>query len=103
MGRGRLRRARPPPSATIPGFTHDQGRDGVKRSGLFSPFEKREVRFEHTTDADGYLAALRSFSFVARMSEADRAELLEEVREYVPDGPLAVPVRADVWVAERLG
>lgn len=85
-----------------PAFTHDQGRDGIKRSGLFAPIEKREVLFEHQTDADGYVAALRSFSFVSRMSEADRGELLAEVREHVPDGPLSVPIRTDVWVARRL-
>ena len=85
-----------------PGFTPDQGRDGITRSGHFTPFERREARFTQRTDTDGFLTGLRSFSFVAKMGETEREELVEEVRAHVPSGPLEVPVLAEVWVATRL-
>ncbi|MBA2765052.1 MAG: hypothetical protein H0U42_10285, partial [Thermoleophilaceae bacterium] len=85
-----------------PGFVGEQGRDGITRHEGFAPLVHKELRFHQQTTADRYLAALRSYSFIARMNDPERAALIREIAELLPEGDLSIPTRADIWTARRL-
>ena len=40
-------------------------------------------------------------SFVARLSEAEREDVLQQVREVIPAGPFSVPYRTTAWLSRR--
>ena len=79
----------------------EQGREGVDRHGGFSEWTHATVPFTHRTDRDGQLAMLASASFVATLPEDERAELLAQAAEQLPDGPIDVGYEAEVWRATR--
>lgn len=84
-----------------PGFTGEQGREGLTRHGGFWPLEHVVVRYVHETDHAGALAAVASISYVARLPEPERAALLEELAAVIPPGTHRTPTRADVWRTTR--
>jgi SAM-dependent methyltransferase len=55
-------------------------RNQVKASGLFAPGEIFESRFEQLLDAEGLAERIGTISYIARLSDEDRAELLGHVR-----------------------
>ncbi len=80
-----------------PGFVGERGRDGVDRHGGFSEWTNVTVPFTHRTDRDGQLALLASASFVATRPEDERAELLAQAADQLPDGPIDARYEAEVW------
>lgn len=46
-------------------------------------------------------AALRSYSFIARMGDSARAALIGEIAELTPAGDLSIHTRADIWTTRR--
>ncbi|MEA2400105.1 MAG: hypothetical protein QOK00_508, partial [Thermoleophilaceae bacterium] len=80
-----------------PGFVGERGREGVDRHGGFSGWTHVTVPFTHRTDRDGQLALLASASFVATLPEAERAELLAQAADQLPDGTIDAAYEAEVW------
>lgn len=75
----------------------------------FTPLEEARFPFAHHADRETAIARVSSTSFVGALPEAERRDLLEQVRALLdshPDTcgrePLALPYRADVyWCARR--
>lgn len=84
-----------------PGFVGARGREGVDRHGGFSEWTRVTVPFTYSTDRDGQLALLDSASFVATLPEGERAELLAQAADQLPEGQLEVGYEAEVWRAAR--
>lgn len=97
----RVRTAITPHRGAHPGFVGEQGREGIERRGGFAPLTHRVVRFLHQTTAERHLAALRSYSFIARMEDSERDALIEEIAGLLPAGDLSIPTRANIWTTRR--
>jgi SAM-dependent methyltransferase len=85
-----------------PAFTPDRGRDGFARHGGFSPIELTELRYPQTTDRQGYLDWVRSWSFISKIPVPEREALLDRLRPLIPDTPLDVSVRVELWTGRRI-
>lgn len=66
-------------------------------SPLFTDVEERTFPHVQLMDADGLVARAASVSFIARLSEDDRAELLERVRALAPPGTFEFPYVTKVF------
>lgn len=84
-----------------PGFVGDQGRGGVERHGGFTEWSHTTVPFTHASDQEGQLAMLASASFVAALPEGERQEVLAQAAEQLPEGPIEVAYRAEIWSTRR--
>jgi ubiquinone/menaquinone biosynthesis C-methylase UbiE len=62
-------------------------RKQVEASGLFEPGETFESRFEQLLDAEGLAERIGTISYIARLSDEDRAELLGHVRALGEEQP----------------
>jgi SAM-dependent methyltransferase len=80
----------------------DGWRGAFERTRLFGPLEEHVFASEQVLDEDGLAARICSISFIARLPEPERAGLLARARELTADGPVTVPYRTEVLVAERL-
>ena len=76
--------------------------------GLFAAIDETRVPHLHALSPEGVLDRVASISFVAAMAEADRGELLAEVRALLASHPdtaaraqVALPYRTDVHLYER--
>jgi 2-oxo-4-hydroxy-4-carboxy--5-ureidoimidazoline (OHCU) decarboxylase len=75
---------------------------------LSAPGDEAHVPHVHTLSPAGALDRVASISFVAAMAEAERAEILAEVRALLASHPdtagraaIALPYRTDVHLYER--
>jgi SAM-dependent methyltransferase len=82
-----------------PAFTEDLG--ALDQHPAFAPRTEHSVPFPYETDSERYRAFVASMSFVARLSEDERAEVLRRVGEVVPEGPFTIPYRTSVWLNRR--
>jgi ubiquinone/menaquinone biosynthesis C-methylase UbiE len=87
---------------TPPG--RQQARDSSRHlaaSGLFSPVEERQFRFEQELDADGLVKRIASMSFVAAAADDRRAALEHELRRLVAsnEGTISFPYVTEVYVS----
>jgi SAM-dependent methyltransferase len=80
----------------------DAWRTVFERSSLFGPLEEHVFAAEQVLDEDGLAARICSISFIARLPEPERAGLLARARELTAGGPVTVPYRTEVQVADRL-
>jgi SAM-dependent methyltransferase len=80
----------------------DAWRTAFERTGLFGPLEEHVFASEQVLDEDGLAARICSISFIARLPEPERARLLARARELTAGGPVTVPYRTEVQVADRL-
>ncbi|HET8539875.1 MAG TPA: methyltransferase domain-containing protein [Anaeromyxobacter sp.] len=78
--------------------------------GLFAAIDEAHVRHVHALSPAAALDRVASISFVAAMPDAERGEVLAEVRALLASHPdtagraeLALPYRTDVHVYERPG
>ncbi|HKP19045.1 MAG TPA: class I SAM-dependent methyltransferase [Gaiellaceae bacterium] len=65
-------------------------RGEVERSGLFGPPETIHGSFEQILDADGLAERIATISYIARLSDEERADVLAQVRavgEAQPESP----------------
>jgi SAM-dependent methyltransferase len=76
--------------------------------GLFAAIDEAHVHHVHTLSPAGALDRVASISFVAAMPDAQRAEILDEVRSLLATHPdtagraaIALPYRTDLHVYER--
>jgi SAM-dependent methyltransferase len=91
--------------------THRTGawREGFDDTGLFSPLERREFRYEQALDADGLVDRTVSISFIANLPDDARNAVADQVRRLAAEDPalagresFSLPYRTDVYVARRL-
>jgi hypothetical protein len=80
----------------------DAWRTVFERSSLFGPLEEHVFAAEQVLDEDGLAARICSISFIARLPEPERAGLLARARELTAAGPVTVPYRTEVQIADRL-
>jgi SAM-dependent methyltransferase len=66
-------------------------------SALFTDVEERTFSHVQLMDADGLAARAASVSFIARLPEAERSELLERVRALAPPGTFEFPYLTKVF------
>jgi SAM-dependent methyltransferase len=70
---------------------------GLVASPLFSDVHERTFRHVQVMDADGLAERAASVSFVARLPEHERAELLDRVRALAPPGTFEFPYVTKVF------
>ncbi len=85
------------PAFTDPGAT----RAPLERHPAFDGLAPHAVPFTWITDRDTFLALGASMSPVALLEEGRRADLLDEVGGYLPEGPFEVPYSTGVWTTLR--
>jgi ubiquinone/menaquinone biosynthesis C-methylase UbiE len=73
----------------------------LERPDLFDDFEAKTFRHVQLLDADGLAARAASVSFIARLPEDERAELLERVRALGPEGQFEFPYLTKVFTCRR--
>jgi SAM-dependent methyltransferase len=91
-----------PHRMATPTHRGDAWRTVLERSSLFGPLEEHVFASEQVLDEDGLAARICSISFIARLPEPERAGLLARARELTAGGPVTVPYRTEVQVADRL-
>ena len=82
--------------------THRDGawRVAFDETTLFGRLETHVFPNEQVLDANGLAARISSISFIARLPEAERAELLTRIRDLTAAGPVTVPYRTEVHVCD---
>lgn len=82
---------------------------GFRDIGLFTPLERREFRYEQPLDTDGLVDRIVSISFIAKLPDAARRDVVDQVRRLAAEDPalagresFSLPYRTDVYVARRL-
>jgi len=78
----------------------DAWRAAFERTSLFGALEEHVFANRQVLDEDGLAARICSISFIARLSEPERAGLLARARELTADGPVTVPYRTEVYVCD---
>jgi SAM-dependent methyltransferase len=91
-----------PHRAGTPTHRLDEWRAPFDRTTLFGPLEEHLFENEQVLDADGMADRVGSISFVASLPDDTRAEVLAAARALAADGPVTVPYRTEVQIAERL-
>lgn len=97
-----LERIFAPHRAGVPTHRLDEWRAAFDRTSLFGPLETHVFAHEQTLDADGLANRVGSVSFVASLPEEERGPVLAAARELAAAGPVTVPYRTEVQVAQRL-
>jgi len=92
-----------------PTHRNERWREGFDRSTLFSSLRAWSCPYEQRVTVDGLVDRVLSISFIARLSEAERAAVGDRVRALAAGGPNAdggptfvLPYRTDVYTADRL-
>ncbi len=86
-----------------PQYGRSPWRDAVASSRLFTPLTERTFDFEQELDEDGLVDRIASTSYVAALPEAERQQLIGQVRTLaagVPR-PIRLPYRTDVFSCRR--
>lgn len=91
-----------PYRAGTPTHRLDEWRPALDGTTLFGPLEEHLFRHEQILDADGMADRIGSISFVASLPDHERAQVLAAARALAADGPVTVPYRTEVQIAERL-
>ena len=90
-----------PHRAEVPTHRWNHWRATFERTTLFGPLEEHIFPTEQHLDADGMADRIGSISFIASLPDDARAKALEEARALAAGGPITVPDRAEVQIAER--
>jgi len=90
-----------PHRAGTPTHRGEGWRAAFDRTSLFGPLEEHTFANEQHLDADGLEARVASISFIASLPYDERAEIVAAVRELAADGPVTIPYRTEVDLAER--
>ncbi|HET8820785.1 MAG TPA: hypothetical protein VFM57_04500 [Thermoleophilaceae bacterium] len=67
----------------------------------FGPLEEHVFPNEQHLDAHGMADRIGSISFVASLPDTERAKVLKQARALAAGGPVTVPYRTEVQIAER--
>jgi SAM-dependent methyltransferase len=90
-----------PHRAEVPTHRWDNWRATFERTTLFGPLEEHVFPSEQHLDADGMADRIGSISFIASLPDEERAKVLEKARALAAGGPVTVPYRTEVQIAER--
>jgi SAM-dependent methyltransferase len=90
-----------PHRAEVPTHRWDTWRATFERTALFGPLEEHVFSSEQHLNADGMADRIGSISFIASLPDDERANVLEEARALAAGGPVTVPYRTEVQIAER--
>lgn len=92
-----------------PRYFGDVWRAAFERTELFTPLRHGQFALVHELDADGVVARVTSVSFIAALSENERAEIVEHVRSLLATHPetrgrttFGLPYCTDVFWCERV-
>ena len=91
-----------PHRAGTPTHRLDEWRAAFDRTTLFGPLEEHLFETQQLLDADGMADRVGSISFVASLPDDTRTEVLAAARALAGDGPVTVPYRTELQIAERL-
>ena len=73
---------------------------GLERTGLFDDLTHVALTHAQTLDPEGFLAQVKSWSWVANLDDALRQAVLEQVREIVgAHAEIVIPYRTDLHLA----
>lgn len=93
-----------PHRGAAPRYASGAWREAFGRTPLFSPLRHAEFRHVHRLEREAVVARVASVSFVAALSESDRAGVLARVRALLAGDPetrgrevVELPYRTDVW------
>jgi len=79
--------------------------DGKWRAALeggpFGPIGQTSVPSVHELDRETMLASVRSWSWIASLSEDEREAEIDALRALLPDGAWTIPIRVDVYWTRR--
>ena len=85
-----------------PAHEADGWRDVIQGSPLFRPAGERQFTHEQIVDADGLVDRVLSISFIAMLSDDERAVVAEEVRDLARGrAQIALRYRTDVFLFRR--
>ena len=90
-----------PYRAEVPTHRWDNWRATFGQTTLFGPLEEHVWPNEQRLDADGMADRIGSISFIASLSNEEREVVLREARALASDGPVTIPYRTEVQIAER--
>jgi ubiquinone/menaquinone biosynthesis C-methylase UbiE len=90
-----------PHRGDVPTHRGDAWRAAFERTDLFGPLEEHVFANEQRLDADGLADRIGSISFVASLPDPERAQLLRAARALASDGPVTVPYRTELQLADR--
>jgi ubiquinone/menaquinone biosynthesis C-methylase UbiE len=86
-----------------PGLRTGAWRAAFEHTELFGPLELHTFPNEQSLDADGLVDRVASISFIAKLGDAERADVLRAARELAGDGPVVIPHETEVYLSERQG
>ncbi|MGH3020073.1 MAG: class I SAM-dependent methyltransferase [Gaiellaceae bacterium] len=93
-----------PHRGAAPRYRSGAWRDAFARTALFSPLRHEEFRHVHRLEPEAVVARVASVSFVAALTESDRAAVLARVRALLARDPatrgrevVELRYRTDVW------
>ena len=99
-----------PHRGDVPRFVSRKWERAFEATELFGPLEERQFGFAQEMDAETLAARVASISFIAALSDDERARVLAEVRELAETHPATagkatfpLPYRTAVFVTMRLG
>ena len=90
-----------PHRAGTPTHRGEGWRAAFDRTSLFGPLEEHTFANEQHLDADGLEARVASISFIASLPDDERAEVVAAARALAADGPVTIPYRTEVDLADR--
>jgi SAM-dependent methyltransferase len=71
-------------------------------AGPFGPIEQTSVPSVHELDRETMLSSVRSWSWIASLSEDEREAEVDALRALLPDGTWTTPIRVDVYWTRRV-
>jgi SAM-dependent methyltransferase len=91
-----------PHRGEAPAHEWDRWRGVMAESSLFRPAGEARFRLEQQANQQGVIDRVTSTSFIASLDEAARNQIIERVRELVPDSTAVVlPYVTDVFLFRR--
>jgi SAM-dependent methyltransferase len=90
-----------PHRAEVPTHRWNHWRTTFERTTLFGPLEEHVFPSEQYLDANGMTDRIASISFIASLPDDERAKVLKAARALAAGGPVTVPYRTEVQIAER--
>ena len=90
-----------PHRAEVPTHRWNHWPAAFESTALFGPLEEHVFPNEQHLDADGMADRIGSISFIASLPQAQRDEAISAARALADDGPVSVPYRTELQIAER--
>jgi SAM-dependent methyltransferase len=86
----------------VPTHDGDGWRAAFERTTLFGPLAEHDFPSEQMLDTDRLADRVASISFVASLPEEERVHVIGAARQLAAAGPVRIPYRTQVQIAERV-